>query len=69
MDATVVCIKETKKSVQVESRAEWFPRGTRPPVELAGQRDWTCLLGAIAEDRGCFVSRFEEYVTAKHAKH
>jgi transposase len=58
MDATVVCIDQTKKSVQVEPRAAWFPRGTRPAVELSGQRDWTCLLGAITE-----------YVTAEHAKH
>jgi len=50
MDATVVAIDQTKKSVQVEPRATWFPRGTRPSVELSGQRDWTCLLGAITED-------------------
>jgi len=47
MDATVVCIDQTKKSVQAEPRAAWFPRGTRPTVELSGQRDWTCLLGPI----------------------
>lgn len=64
MDATVVCIDQTKKSVQVEPRATWFPRGTRPAVELSGQRDWTCLLGAITEDGDRFFSRFEEYVTA-----
>ena len=69
MDATVVCIDQTKKSVQVEPRAAWFPRGTRPSVELSGQRDWTCLLGAITEDGERFFSRFEEYVTADHAKH
>ncbi|PGF17155.1 IS630 family transposase [Natrinema sp. CBA1119] len=69
MDATVVCIDQTKKSVQVEPRAAWFPRGTRPAVELSGQRDWTCLLGAITEDGDRFFSRFEEYVTAEHAKH
>jgi len=69
MDATVVCIDQTKKSVQVEPRAAWFPRGTRPSVELSGQRDWTCLLGAITEDGDRFFSRFEEYVTAAHAKH
>ncbi|PGF13830.1 IS630 family transposase [Natrinema sp. CBA1119] len=69
MDATVVCIDQTKKSVQVEPRAAWFPRGTRPSVELSGQRDWTCLLGAITEDGECFFSRFTEYVTADHAKH
>ena len=50
MDATVVCIDQTKKSVQVEPRAAWFPRGRRPSVELSGQRDWTCLLGAITEN-------------------
>jgi transposase/DNA-binding PadR family transcriptional regulator len=48
-------------------RAAWFPRGTRPSVELSGQRDWTCLLGAITGDR--LFSRFEEYVTADHANH
>jgi transposase len=76
MDATVVCIDQTKKSVQVEPRAAWFPRGTggfrgvpRPAVELSGQRDWTCLLGAITEDGDRFFSRFTEYVTADHAKH
>jgi len=69
MDATVVCIDQTKKSVQVEPRAAWFPRGTRPSVELSGQRDWTCLLGAITEDGDRFFSRFTEYVTAEHAKH
>ncbi|TMT87014.1 IS630 family transposase [Haloterrigena sp. H1] len=69
MDATVVCIDQTKKSVQVEPRAAWFPRGTRPSVELSGRRDWTCLLGAITEDGDRFFSRFEEYVTADHAKH
>jgi len=69
MDATVVCIDQTKKSVQVEPRAAWFPRGTRPSVELSGQRDWTCLLGAITEDGDRFFSRLTEYITAEHAKH
>ncbi|MFC7198017.1 IS630 family transposase [Halospeciosus flavus] len=69
MDATVVCIDQTKKSVQVEPRAAWFPRGTRPSVELSGQREWTCLLGAITENGDRFFSRFTEYVTAEHAKH
>jgi hypothetical protein len=55
--------------VQVEPRAAWFPSGTRPSIELSGQRDWRCLLGAITEDGDHFVSRFEEYVTAEHAKH
>jgi hypothetical protein len=68
MDATVVCIDQTKKSVQVEPRSAWFPHGTRP-VELSGQRDWTCLLGAITENGDRFFSRSEEYVTAEHAKH
>jgi transposase len=36
---------------------------------LSGQRDWTCVLGAITEDGDRFFSRFEEYVTAEHAKH
>jgi hypothetical protein len=39
MDAKVVCIDQTKKSVQVEPHAMWFPRGTRPAVELSRQRD------------------------------
>jgi len=69
MVATVVCIDQTRKSVQVEPRAAWFPRGTRPSVELSGQREWTCLLGAITKDGDRFFSRFEEYVTADHAKH
>ncbi len=69
MDATVVCIDQTKKSVQVEPRAARKPRGTRPSIEFSGQRDWTCLLGAITEDSERFFSRFEEYVTAEHAKH
>ena len=50
MDATVVCIDQTKKSVQVEPHAARFPRGTRRAVELSGRRDWTCLLGAITEE-------------------
>jgi transposase len=69
MDATVVCIDQTKKSVQVEPRAAWFPRGTRPSIKLSGQRDWTCLLGAITENGDHYFSRFTEYVTAEHAKH
>jgi hypothetical protein len=69
MDDTVVCIDQTKKFVQVETRAEWFPRGTQPSVELSGQRDWTCLLGAITENGDRCFSRFTEYVTAEHAKH
>jgi hypothetical protein len=50
MDATVVCIDQTKQSVRVEPRAAWVPEGTRPSVALSGQRDWTCVLGAITED-------------------
>src|SRR6056297_1153457 len=69
MDATVVCIDQTKKSVRTEPRTAWFQRGTRPSVELSGQRDWTYLLGAITEDGDRFFPRFEEYVTAEHAKH
>jgi len=69
MDATVVCIDQTKKSVQVEPRAEWFPRAKRPSVELSGQRDWTCLLDASTEEGDRFFYRFDEYVIADHAKH
>jgi hypothetical protein len=61
MDATIVCIDQTKKSVQVELRAAWFPRGTRPSVELSGERDQKCLLGVIAEDAERFSSGFSEY--------
>ncbi len=50
MDATVVYVDQIKKPVQVEPPAAWVPRGTRLCVELSGQRDWTCLLGAITED-------------------
>jgi len=69
MDATVVCIDQTKKPVRVDPRAAWFPEGTRPSVALSVHRDWTCLLGAITEDGDRFFSRFEAYVTAEHAKH
>ena len=69
MDATVVCIDRTKRSVQVDPRTAWFPHGTRPAVELSGHRDWTCSLGVITEDGDRFFSRFTEYVTAEHAKH
>lgn len=69
MDATVVCVDQTKKSVRVEPSAAWFRRGTRPTVELSGKRDWTCLLGAVTEDGDRFFSRFTEYITGEHAKH
>jgi hypothetical protein len=69
MDATVVCLDQTKQSVRVEPRAAWFLEGTRPSVALSGQRDWTCMLGAITEDGDRFFSRFDECVTAEHAKH
>ena len=69
MDATAVCIDQTERSVAVEPRAAWFPRGTRPSVELSGQRDWTCFPEPITEDGDRFFSRFEQYVTAEHAKH
>ncbi len=51
MDATVVCIDQIRKPVQVESRVAWFPRGTRPSVEFSGQRDWT------------FATRFSDLLT------
>jgi transposase len=69
LGATVICIDQTTQSVQVEPRAAWFPGGSRPTVDLSGQRVWTCLLGAITEDGDRFFARFEEYVTADHAKH
>jgi hypothetical protein len=40
----------------------------RPSVELPGQGDWACLLGAITEDSDRYFFRFEEYVTAENAK-
>ncbi|ELY56000.1 transposase [Natronococcus amylolyticus DSM 10524] len=46
-----------------------FLRARGRSVELSGQRDWTCLLGATGEDGDRFFARFEEYVTATHAKH
>jgi hypothetical protein len=69
MDATVVCIDQKKKSIQVEPRVPWFPRGTRPSVGLSGQRDWTCLLGANTEDSNRFFARLTEYVIADYAKY
>jgi hypothetical protein len=64
MDATVIRIDQPKESVQVEPRTTWFPRGMQPFVEFSGQRDWTCLVGAITEnDARCF-SRLEECITA-----
>ena len=50
MDAIVVCTAQSKIAVQVEPRDAWLLRGTRPSVELSGQRGWTYLLGAIIED-------------------
>ena len=69
MDATVVCIDQTKTSVNGDPTQAWFRRNSRPSVELSGVRDWTCLLGAVTEDGRTFFSRFTEYVTAEHAKH
>ena len=68
MDSTVICIDQTKKSVQVEPRAARFPRGTHSSDKLSDQRDWTSLLVVITEDGGRFHSRFTEYVTADHTK-
>jgi len=68
MDARVVCLDQIEKSVQVVPHAAWFPCGTRPTVELSGQRGWTCLLGASTKDGDCFFSQFTEYVTPDHAK-
>jgi hypothetical protein len=69
MDATVVCIDQTEKAVQAERRTAWFPRCTRPAVEVPGQRDWTCLPGPITENGDRIFDRFEAYVTADHTKH
>lgn len=67
MDATVVYVGQRKNSERVEPCSAWFPCGTRPSVELPGQRDWTCVLGAIAESSDRFCPRFDEYVTVTHA--
>lgn len=69
MDASVVCIGQAKKSVQLKPRAAWFRRGTRPSIGLSTQRDWTRLLGAITEDRDRFFSRFAECATTKYARY
>jgi hypothetical protein len=69
LDAKVVCIDQTKTSVRGEPSAAWFPAGENPSIALSGQRDWTCLLGAVTDAGETFFSRFQEYVTADHAKH
>lgn len=69
MDAKLVCIDQTKTSVRGEPSAAWFPAGANPSIALSGQRDWTCLLGAVTDAGETFFSRFQEYVTADHAKH
>ncbi|AUX09309.1 transposase [Halalkaliarchaeum desulfuricum] len=58
MDATVVCIDQTKTSVNGDTTQAWFQRNSRPSVELSGLRDWTCLLGAVTDDGRLFFSRF-----------
>jgi hypothetical protein len=68
MDPAVVRISRTTNSVQPEPRVAWVPHATRPTVELSDQRDWTCLLGVVAEDGDYLFSRITEYVTADHAK-
>ena len=69
MDATVVCIHQTTKHIQVEPCSAWFPRGMRPSFERSGQRDWICLLGVITDGSNRFFSRFIEFVTSDYAKH
>jgi transposase len=69
MDATVVCIDQTKTSVNSDPTKAWFRWNSRPSVELSGLRDLTCLLGAVTEDGESFFARFPEYVTADYAKH
>jgi hypothetical protein len=68
MDATAVCLDQTKQSVRVEPRATWVPENTRPSVALSGQRDWACVLCAITEGGDRLFSRVNECVTAEHAK-
>lgn len=69
MDATVVCIDQTETSVNVEPAQAWIPQQSRISVALSGQRDRTCVLGAVTENGESFVSRFRESVTADRAKY
>jgi len=69
MDGLVVCIDQTKTSVNGDPTQAWFRQNSHPSVKISGLRDWTCLLGAVTEDGRSFFSRFTEYVTAEHAKH
>ena len=69
MDATVVCVDRTENTVGAEAHTASFPHSTWSAVELPGQRDWTCLPGAITGNGDRVFARFEAYVTAKHAKH
>jgi hypothetical protein len=66
MDATVVCIDQTKKSVQVELRGFRAVRGplSSSPDSVIGRACWA---RSPSGDR--LFSRFEEYVTADHANH
>lgn len=69
MDATVVCIYQTKNSMQEEPRCARKPHGTRPTIELTGRHDWICLLGAMTVNGARLFSRFEECISVDPEKH
>ena len=64
----MICIDHTRTSVRVEPTQAWFPRGSKPSVELSGQRDWTGVLGAVSEDGEEFYCQSDEYITSEHAR-
>jgi hypothetical protein len=45
MDVTVVCIDQTRYLCELNRVPSWFPRGTRPSVELSSRRAWRDLRG------------------------
>jgi hypothetical protein len=54
--------------MQVEPRATWLSRGT-PPLNCLGNGTGPAYWGLITEAGNRFFSTFEEYITAKYAKH
>ena len=60
LDTTLVCIDSTRMSVRVEPTKAWFPRNSKPAVELSDQRKWTGVLGAINEDGRTFFCPCDE---------
>lgn len=69
LDATVVCIDQTKTSVNGPPTIARFQRNSQPSEELWGLRAWTRLLGAVTDDGRSLFSRFPETVTGEHARH